>query len=335
MPCVPADQRPAHATAKPLPAWLSGCLVAGTFLVLVWLERRQPLRREVEPKLRHTARNVAIGALGAMAVQLAEAPVVTLVAAQVERRGWGLLKWLRLPSWLEVICAVALMDYTLYLWHILVHRVPWLWRFHAVHHIDLDLDASTAIRFHFGELTISLPWRTAQVLLIGTSPRALSVWQTTLLMSTLFHHSNVALPIGLERILNRIVVTPRMHGIHHSRVREETDSNWSSGLTVWDWLHGTLKLNVPQSAIAIGVPAYQQPAEVRLAAMLAAPFREQPDHWLASRRSLGHVVRRRGASSHAAMADSLRPNQSEGWTLPGNGEPSRLPSPAPRERLLP
>lgn len=301
MPCFPADQRRRQATAKPLPTWLLGCLVAGTFTALLWLERRQPLRRQVEPKLRHTARNLAIGVLGAMAVQLAEAPVVTRVAALVEQRRWGLLKWLRLPAWLEVSCAIVLMDYTLYVWHILVHRVPWLWRFHAVHHIDLDLDASTALRFHFGELTVSLPWRTAQVLLIGTSPRALSVWQTTLLISTLFHHSNVAVPIRLERILNRIIVTPRMHGIHHSSVREQTDSNWSSGLTLWDWLHGTLTLNVPQSAISVGVPAYQQPAEVRLPAMLAAPFREQPDH----------------------------------WTLPGDGEPSRVPSPLPRELLLP
>jgi sterol desaturase/sphingolipid hydroxylase (fatty acid hydroxylase superfamily) len=182
------------------------------------------------------------------------------------------VKRLRLPVWLEVSLAVLLMDYTLYLWHILTHRVPALWRCHAVHHIDLDLDASTAVRFHFAELTLSTPWRVAQIVVIGTSPLALSVWQTGLLMSILFHHSNVRVPLALERRLNRLLVTPRMHGIHHSQVRGETDSNWSSGLTLWDRLHGTLKLNVPQGEITIGVPGFEHPDDVTLPKMIALPF---------------------------------------------------------------
>jgi sterol desaturase/sphingolipid hydroxylase (fatty acid hydroxylase superfamily) len=159
--------------------------------------------------------------------------------------------------------------------------VPVLWRFHAVHHIDLDLDTSTAVRFHFGELAVSTPWRVAQVLLIGASPLTLSIWQTGLLMSILFHHSNVQLPISMERRIGRVFVTPRMHGIHHSQVRDETDSNWSSGLTLWDWLHGTLRLNVPQRAIAIGVPAFSDPADVTLAKMIALPFEPQKRYWVA------------------------------------------------------
>jgi sterol desaturase/sphingolipid hydroxylase (fatty acid hydroxylase superfamily) len=164
------------------------------------------------------------------------------------------------------------MDYTLYLWHVLTHRVPALWRFHAVHHIDLDLDASTAVRFHFGELTMSTPWRVAQVVAIGTSPLALSIWQTGLLASILFHHSNLTLPIDIERRLSRVVVTPRMHGIHHSARRGETDSNWSSGLSVWDRLHRTLRLNVPQADITIGVAGFQSVDNVDLATVLILPF---------------------------------------------------------------
>jgi sterol desaturase/sphingolipid hydroxylase (fatty acid hydroxylase superfamily) len=190
----------------------------------------------------------------------------------IERRRWGLVKWLRLPLWLEVCAAVVLMDYTLYLWHVLTHRVPALWRFHAVHHIDLDLDASTAVRFHFGELTLSTPWRVAQVVAIGTSPLALSIWQTGLLASILFHHSNLELPLEVERRLSRVIVTPRMHGIHHSVVRGETESNWSSGLSVWDWLHRTLRLNVPQPEITIGVPGFQSIDDVGLTKMLTLPF---------------------------------------------------------------
>ena len=132
-----------------------------------------------------------------------------------------MLKWTRLPEWVEVPLAVILLDYTLYVWHVLTHRVSWLWRFHVVHHVDLDLDASTALRFHCGELVLSVAWRAGQILLIGVSPLALSVWQTAVLLSILFHHSNVRLAVETERRLNRFIVTPRMHGIHHSIVQEK------------------------------------------------------------------------------------------------------------------
>ena len=120
------------------------------------------------------------------------------------------------------------------------------------------------------------------MIVIGTSPLALSIWQTGLLMSILFHHSNVELPLWLERRVSRVFVTPRMHGIHHSQVAGETDSNWSSGLTLWDWLHGTLKLNVPQREITIGVPAFSEPREVTLPKMVALPFEPQRPSWIRS-----------------------------------------------------
>jgi sterol desaturase/sphingolipid hydroxylase (fatty acid hydroxylase superfamily) len=102
-------------------------------------------------------------------------------------------------------------------------------------------------------------------------------------MSILFHHSNLELPLAIERCLGRVFVTPRMHGIHHSQVHSETDSNWSSGLTVWDWLHGTLELNVPQSRITIGVPAYQDPNDVTLPKMVVLPFGPQRPYWKTAR----------------------------------------------------
>ena len=262
-----------------VPAWLSASLVLGAAGLLVWLERRRPLRREVEPKPLREARNLAVAAVGAVALSMTEKPLAGALTSLVERRRWGLLKVLRLPAWVEVALAVVLLDYTLYLWHVLTHRAPFLWRFHLVHHVDLDLDASTALRFHFAELVASVPFRAAQILAIGVSPLAFSVWQTLLMLSILFHHSNVRLPVELERRLNRLVVTPRMHGIHHSAVKEETDSNWSSGLTVWDRLHGTLRLDVPQSEITIGAPAYRDPRELGLAQILKLPFAEERNAW--------------------------------------------------------
>ncbi len=266
-----------------LSTWLSAPLMLGAFGALVWLERRRALRREVEPKLRHEARNLMVAAISAAALQITERPVVERLTALVERRRWGLLKRVRLPLWIEVTLAVILLDYTLYVWHVLTHRVPFLWRTHVVHHIDLDLDASTALRFHFAELVISIPWRAAQILVIGVSPLSFSVWQTFLLLSIMFHHSNVRLPVKFERVINRLLVTPHMHGIHHSMAREETNSNWSSGLTIWDYLHGTLRLNVAQEEISIGVPAYRAPEEVALEKILRLPFGEQRPAWLLMR----------------------------------------------------
>ena len=257
----------------------SGVLIAGTFAALLWLEHRRPLRRAVEPKKRRLGRNLAVAALSALAVQAVEMPLVVPVAALFERRGWGLLRVVRLPAWLYMAFALVLMDYTLYVWHVLTHRVSWLWRFHVVHHVDLDLDASTALRFHFAELVISVAWRAGQVATIGVTPAAFAVWQTALLVSTMFHHANVRLPAALERRLVRVLVTPRMHGIHHSIVRTQTDSNWSSGLTLWDRLHGTLRLDVPDEAVTIGVPAYRRAEEVGLLRILALPFRRQRPTW--------------------------------------------------------
>jgi sterol desaturase/sphingolipid hydroxylase (fatty acid hydroxylase superfamily) len=259
--------------------WLGAALVGGTFAALFLLELQRPLRRTVESKLRRNARNLAVAGLAAAAVQLVERPVVVPLARLVEERRWGLLKRFRLPVRTEIVVGGVLLDYTLYLWHILAHKVPLLWRFHQVHHVDLDLDASTALRFHFGELALSVLWRAAQVLGIGICPLTLSVWQTALLVEIMFHHSNVKLPNGLECWLSRLIVTPRMHGIHHSMVEAETNSNWSSGLTLWDWLHGTLKLNVPQGEIQIGVPAYSDPQEVTLPKIVEMPFVEQRPSW--------------------------------------------------------
>ncbi len=259
--------------------WISGTLIAGAFGLLWLLERRRPLRRDVEPKLQRNARNLAVASIAAATLQLIERPIAQPLSALVERRRWGLVKRLGLSKWLEATLAIVLMDYTLYVWHVLTHRVPFLWRFHMAHHVDLDLDVSTALRFHCGELALSTGWRAAQILLIGVSPDALSIWQTLTLLSVIFHHSNVDLSFAVERRLNRVVVTPRMHGIHHSIVREQTNSNWSSGLTIWDWLHGTLRLNVPQEAIIIGLPAYRDPKDLGLFDVLALPFREQRSTW--------------------------------------------------------
>jgi len=257
---------------RQLSPWAVGPLIASAFVLLTWLERRRPLRERIEPGTRHGVRNFAIAGAGVLAMVVFESPLIQPLALLVEQRRWGLLGTLQLPVW-------VLMDYTFYVWHVLLHRVPFLWRFHAVHHVDLDLDTSTALRFHFGELFLSVPWRAAQVAVIGLSPFTFGVWQVWFALCVMFHHSNLRLPIAVERIINRVLVTPRMHGVHHSNHAEETNSNWSSGLTIWDWLHGTLRVNIPQATIEIGVPAYQDARSVVLPKLLQMPFVDQPEYW--------------------------------------------------------
>ncbi len=264
---------------RQVPGWLGAALTLGTFAVLVVLETRRPLRRRsLESKLLRNVRNLAVAVAGAVSVQLAEQPVVRPLSRLVERRQLGLLKRFDLPVWAEISLAIGLLDYTLYLWHVLTHQVPFLWRFHQAHHVDLDMDASTALRFHFGELMLSVPWRALQILLVGVCPYALSLWQTGLLMEIMFHHSNVALPPRLERSLGQFIVTPRLHGIHHSIVDDEVNSNWSSGLTIWDRLHRTLKIDVPDE-ITLGVPSYLDPDDVQLKEVLEMPFVRQRAPW--------------------------------------------------------
>lgn len=259
---------------------LLGTLFAlGAFLALTWLERRRPLRVEVESKVRREVRNLAVAGLGSLSLQLAGATLIRRLTRYVDRRRFGLLPRIPAPRWLKVSLALLLMDYTFYVWHVMTHRTPLLWRFHLVHHVDLDLDASTALRFHFGELLAGVPWQAGQILLFGLDTGMYSIWQITFLLSIMFHHSSINLPIQWERGLSLFLVTPRMHGIHHSVLEEETNSNWSSGLNIWDRLHRTLRLNVPQSAVKIGVPAYQDSGAVTLAKIVTMPFRPLPTVW--------------------------------------------------------
>lgn len=252
---------------------LAGLGCALYVAAIVATEARHPLRHgKRELKLTRDVRNLLIAGLAATTIHLLENPIVRPLSRYVGRRRWGLLQFGRLSAPLEIAVGILLMDYTLYLWHILTHKVPFLWRFHAAHHVDLDMDASTAIRFHFGELALSVPYRAVQVLLLGIAPDTLSVWQAFTLVSILFHHSNIRLSPAFERNLQRLVVTPRLHGIHHSTVPNHTDSNWSSGLTVWDFLHRTFRCDIPQNVLVMGVAGIDQPQQVTLHRTLLMPF---------------------------------------------------------------
>ena len=262
--------------------------------LLFGVERRAALRRRRRPLLGRLLVNGAIAALAFAVAMLLVRPAALAALRWASDEPFGLVHVIPMPGALQFVASFLLMDVTFYWWHVANHQVPFLWRFHNVHHIDPDLDVSTAFRFHFGEVALSAVFRILQVSAIGLSAWTFVVYELVFQANTLFHHSNVRLPIGLERWLNLILVTPRMHGIHHSQVRDETNSNYSVVFSWWDRLHRTLGLNIPQSDIIVGVPGYSNPADNRVWNALLLPFCRQRDYW---RRPDGTTVLRGRADS--------------------------------------
>lgn len=255
-------------------------LIGAAFLALFLAERMFPLRQPKASLWERLKVNTGVTAIAAL-LNIGIVQTAAYFTIQgAEHQSFGLVRWLPLPPLVGGILAFLLLDLTFYYWHRVNHGIPFLWRFHNAHHIDPDLDVSTGFRFHFGEMVFSAGLRAAQVGLIGASLGTYILYELVYQVNTLFHHSNVRLPLEVERRINWLLVTPRMHGIHHSQVREETNSNYSVIFPWWDRLHRTLRLNVPQSAIAIGVPAYTKPGDNKLTHVLKLPFLPQRDYWL-------------------------------------------------------
>ncbi len=275
-------------------------ILAVTLLVLLFtIERLYPLRKDMRSLLGRLTVNIAISALAFVAAVALVQPAVQWALRWSADKPFGLIHLVVLPVWAEFALSFLLMDLAFYYWHVANHRVPFLWRFHNVHHIDPDLDVSTAFRFHFGEIAFSAAFSVVQVSLIGISPWAFAAYNLVFQTEVLFHHSNWRLPIGFERLLSLIVVTPRMHGIHHSQVERENKSNFGTVFTWWDRLHRTLGLNIPQDAIVVGIPAYSRAGDNTTANALLMPFRKQRDYW---RRLDGAVVDREKAPAEPNRA---------------------------------
>jgi sterol desaturase/sphingolipid hydroxylase (fatty acid hydroxylase superfamily) len=263
------------------------------------LERVATLRRASRPLLARLLVNAGVAALAFATSLWLVRPAAAATLQWAWGQPFGLLHVVPMAPAAQFVLSFLLMDLTFYWWHVANHRVPLFWRFHNVHHLDPDLDVSTAFRFHPGEVALSAGFRVLQISAIGLSAGMFAVYELVFQANTLFHHSNVRLPIGLERWLNLIIVTPRMHGIHHSQVRDDAQSNYSVVLSWWDRLHRTLGLNVPQAEIAIGVPGYSNPADNTVWRSLLLPFGRQRDYW---RRPDGTGVERHRAAATATRS---------------------------------
>ena len=226
-------------------------------------------------RLSHLANNLGLAAIN-LVIAAGFAAAILGVTEWAHARPFGLLNLIRLPDWLNWLGAVVLFDVWQYWWHRFNHRLPWLWRFHAVHHSDAEMDVSTGLRFHTGELVCSFVARLFVLPLLGITVPQLLVYEAISLPIILFHHSNLRISERADRGLRWLIATPWMHYVHHSRWQPETDSNYTSFLSVWDRLFGSFRLRDRPSEIALGLDDYTEPEWRQLPGMLVAPFKKPP-----------------------------------------------------------
>jgi sterol desaturase/sphingolipid hydroxylase (fatty acid hydroxylase superfamily) len=202
-------------------------------------------------------------------------PVVPVGMAYLAReRGWGMLNIVSLPDWITIVLAVVALDFVIYLQHVLFHFLPIFWRFHRMHHTDLDIDVTTGIRFHPIEIIVSIGIKLMAVALIGPPAAAVVIFEVVLNATSQFNHGNIRIPEGGDRFLRLIVVTPDMHRVHHSVIPRETNSNFGFNLPWWDRLCGTYRPQpeLGHTGMGIGLKEFRDPSMLSLPRLLRLPF---------------------------------------------------------------
>ncbi len=252
-------------------------LLAGIFLIALWTaEGLVPFYPHFgggfRERLRHDARNLGIGAVNAALLALVAGAAFIGLELWADERGFGLFRLVDLPGWMELGFLILLFDLWMYVWHRANHRIPFLWRFHRMHHSDPEMDVSTGLRFHPGEMLLSAGARMAVLPLLGMSLWHLVIYEALLLPVILFHHSNVGLPRWLDYGLLAVVVTPAMHRVHHSRWQPETDSNYGSVFPWWDRLFRSFRLRDDARTISLGLEEFDGEEWQELGGMLRTPL---------------------------------------------------------------
>jgi sterol desaturase/sphingolipid hydroxylase (fatty acid hydroxylase superfamily) len=254
------------------PDLIIGLLVLTVLLVL---EGTMPFYLGREQRLRHGLRNGTLAAVnGALGALLA--PLLLGAITFAEQHGIGLLHWLSVDgpvgAVLAVAIAVLLFDLWMYAWHRANHEIPFLWRFHQVHHTDPAMDATTALRFHPGELLMSSLLNPLVVLALGMGLTQLILYKSVMLAVILFHHSNVRVPNRWDTRLRRLIVPPSMHRVHHSKIPRETNSNYGTVFSFWDRLFGSFRLRPDLRQIVFGTGHHDEPAWQTLPRLFRLPL---------------------------------------------------------------
>ena len=244
----------------------------GGLLFFLVMEISVPYRQSSVSKGKRWINNITLTVFNSLILQVVFAGAIIRTAMYVTTHRLGVLNMVVLPEWVKLFVTVAFMDFMLYVWHLLNHEVPLLWRFHRVHHSDLNMDVSTATRFHIGELAISAVIKIAVVFLLGASPLGVMIFESALVLCAQFHHSSLKVAKWFERIFWIFFVPPSMHRIHHSVIIKERDTNYGTIFSIWDRLLGTLLKDVDQKTIRIGMGAYRKPDKLNFQHLLAMPF---------------------------------------------------------------
>jgi sterol desaturase/sphingolipid hydroxylase (fatty acid hydroxylase superfamily) len=247
----------------------------GVLIVMLVWELLLPRRTSSIKRSARWPSNLAVVVLDTVLVRLVFPTTTIAVALLAEANGWGLFNVLRLPQWLTLLAGIILLDLAIYLQHVLFHWLPALWRFHRMHHADLEFDVTTGVRFHPVEILLSMAIKLGVILALGTPALAVLGFEILLSATSLFNHGNVKLPERLDRVLRWVLVTPDMHRVHHSIVTRETNSNFGFNLPWWDWLFKTYR-DQPAAghlAMTIGLEQFRELTEQRLDRMLTQPFR--------------------------------------------------------------
>jgi sterol desaturase/sphingolipid hydroxylase (fatty acid hydroxylase superfamily) len=248
----------------------------GVFLIMGVCEVLSPRRRREIPRLFRWSNNLGIVVLDSVVVKLCFPLLALGMAVIAGDRSWGLFNLIELPLWIAFVVSIILLDMAIYFQHVLFHRVPMLWRLHRAHHTDLEFDVTTGIRFHPIEIVMSMGIKLILVFVLGPPVIAVLIFEILLNASAMFNHSNFYIPVSLDRVLRRLIVTPDMHRVHHSVLQKETNSNYGFFLPWWDRLFGTY-CDQPQEGhegMQIGIEAYRKREDMRLDQLLVQPFRE-------------------------------------------------------------
>ena len=247
----------------------------GIFLLMICWEYFLPRRQLSLTRKQRWPVNLGLAVLNMAVIRLTVGGIAYLSAVDAQEKGWGLLNWLGAPEWLAVIATLLVLDVVIYAQHILAHKWMPLWRLHQVHHIDLGFDATTAVRFHPLEIIISLVIKVAVIYVLGANPLAVIAFEILLNGSATFNHSNIKIPVQVDKVLRWVIITPDMHRIHHSTVQQEMDSNYGFSVSWWDRLFKTYtsEPQKTQTEFDIGLSTFRKAEQVGFWQMLVLPFK--------------------------------------------------------------
>lgn len=247
----------------------------GVFCVMAIWEVAAPRLTLNRPRGERWMINMTITAINTALARLLLPAVALGAAFLAEDNGWGLLHRFPVPESAAFVVSFLGLDLAIYAQHVAFHHVPLLWRFHCMHHVDLDMDVTTALRFHPVEILASLLIKAGVVMALGADPLTVILFEIVLNASALFNHGNVRVPGPVDAGLRMVIVTPDMHRVHHSTTRSETDSNFGFFLSVWDRVFGTYTVQPARGhdAMEIGQPSHRDPRQLTVSALLILPFR--------------------------------------------------------------